>query len=92
MIHCLGPVFGRDKPADDLLAACYRDALHLAEQTSIVSIAFPAISTGAFGYPLKRRHASRCRRFWTSCLGLRLSSTFDLCCSPPPTSRRTARS
>lgn len=53
VIHCLGPVFGSDKPEDKLLADCYRNALHLAEEKAIDSIAFPAISTGAFGYPLK---------------------------------------
>lgn len=53
VIHCLGPVYGEDEPADDLLAACYRRALDLAEQNQIASIAFPALSTGAFGYPLK---------------------------------------
>ena len=52
VIHCLGPVYGRDEPADGLLAACYRNALHLAERKGIGSIAFPAISTGAFGYPM----------------------------------------
>ena len=51
VIHCLGPVCGVDEPADALLAACYRNALSLAEQERIDSIAFPAISTGAFGYP-----------------------------------------
>lgn len=53
IIHCLGPVYGRDEPADGLLASCYRNALHLAEQNDVVSIAFPAISTGAFGYPME---------------------------------------
>lgn len=53
VIHCLGPVYGRDEPADGLLASCYRNALFLAEQNGIVSIAFPAISTGAFGYPME---------------------------------------
>jgi O-acetyl-ADP-ribose deacetylase (regulator of RNase III) len=52
VIHCLGPVYGRDEPADELLAACYRNALRLAAQHNIDSIAFPAISTGIFGYPL----------------------------------------
>jgi O-acetyl-ADP-ribose deacetylase len=42
-----------DKPEDILLANCYRNALNLAEDHRISSIAFPAISTGAFGYPLK---------------------------------------
>lgn len=51
VIHCLGPVYGRDEPADQLLADCYRNALNLAEKYKIPSIAFPAISTGAFGYP-----------------------------------------
>lgn len=53
VIHCLGPVYGVDEPADELLAACYRNALRLAEDNGIESIAFPAISTGAFGYPLE---------------------------------------
>lgn len=52
VIHCLGPVYGRDEPAEALLASCYRQALHLAEENALASIAFPAISTGAFGYPL----------------------------------------
>jgi len=53
VIHCLGPVYGIDKPEDELLGRCYRNALQLAEKQKIDSIAFPAISTGAFGYPLK---------------------------------------
>ena len=53
VVHCLGPVFGRDEPADGLLAKCYRRALQLADEHGLASIAFPAISTGAFGYPLK---------------------------------------
>lgn len=53
VIHCLGPVYGIDEPADELLAECYRNALRLAEQHGIESIAFPAISTGAFGYPME---------------------------------------
>ncbi|MEA2087122.1 MAG: macro domain-containing protein [Candidatus Caldatribacteriota bacterium] len=53
VIHCLGPVFGLDKPEDKLLADCYRNALKLAEEYEIDSIAFPAISTGAFGYPVE---------------------------------------
>jgi O-acetyl-ADP-ribose deacetylase len=51
VIHCLGPVYGYDEPAAELLVACYRNALRLAEEAGIRSIAFPAISTGAFGYP-----------------------------------------
>ncbi|MBC7075834.1 MAG: macro domain-containing protein [Syntrophomonadaceae bacterium] len=53
VIHCLGPVYGVDEPAAGLLAECYRNALELAEKHDIDSIAFPAISTGIFGYPLE---------------------------------------
>lgn len=53
VIHCLGPVYGQDKPEEKLLAQCYRNALQLAEEKGIDSVAFPAISTGAFGYPLE---------------------------------------
>ena len=54
VIHCLGPVYGRDEPAAELLADCYRNALKLAESKGIASVAFPAISTGAFGFPVER--------------------------------------
>jgi len=53
VIHCLGPVYGMDKPEEKLLRSCYKKALQLAEENNIESVAFPAISTGAFGYPLK---------------------------------------
>lgn len=53
VIHCLGPIYGRDKPEDKLLADCYTNALQLADKHGIESIAFPAISTGAFGYPME---------------------------------------
>jgi O-acetyl-ADP-ribose deacetylase len=51
VIHCLGPVYGRDEPAEELLASCYREALRIAEEKQLRSVAFPAISTGAFGFP-----------------------------------------
>lgn len=53
VIHCLGPVYGADRPEAKLLAQCYRNALRLAEENQIDSVAFPAISTGAFGYPIE---------------------------------------
>lgn len=53
VLHCLGPVYGRDEPSDELLASCYREALALADEHGLRSVAFPAISTGAFGYPLE---------------------------------------
>lgn len=51
VIHCLGPVYGVDKPEDKLLSDCYRKALEISEKRRIGSIAFCAISTGVFGYP-----------------------------------------
>lgn len=52
VIHCLGPVYGVDEPADKLLASCYLEAIRLAEDKGLTSIAFPSLSTGAFGYPM----------------------------------------
>jgi O-acetyl-ADP-ribose deacetylase len=53
VLHCLGPVHGVDEPAAELLASCYRQALRLADQRALTSVATPAISTGIFGYPLE---------------------------------------
>lgn len=53
VIHCLGPVYGSDEPANRLLANCYQNAVELAEQQELASIGFPALSTGAFGYPME---------------------------------------
>lgn len=53
VIHCLGPVYGTDKPEEKLLADCYRNSLRLAEDSKVESVAFPSISTGAFGYPIE---------------------------------------
>jgi O-acetyl-ADP-ribose deacetylase len=53
VIHCLGPVYGKDKPEVKLLKSCYTKALELADEKNVETIAFPAISTGAFGYPMK---------------------------------------
>lgn len=53
VIHTVGPVWrGGDSDEAELLAACYRNCVSLAEKHNIASIAFPAISTGVYGYPL----------------------------------------
>jgi len=52
VIHTVGPVYGRGgQDKADLLAACYVNSLSLAVQSGLHSIAFPAISTGVYGYP-----------------------------------------
>jgi len=53
VIHTVGPVYGRGgKDKVELLAACYRNSLGLAVENRLTTIAFPAISTGIYGYPL----------------------------------------
>jgi O-acetyl-ADP-ribose deacetylase (regulator of RNase III) len=52
VIHTVGPIFGQHGGQEaKLLAACYQNSLRVAASHSLSSIAFPAISTGAFGYP-----------------------------------------
>jgi O-acetyl-ADP-ribose deacetylase (regulator of RNase III) len=52
VIHTVGPVWGGGERGEDrLLAACYRNALALAVEHGLASIAYPAISTGAYGFP-----------------------------------------
>jgi O-acetyl-ADP-ribose deacetylase (regulator of RNase III) len=52
VIHTVGPVYGRDPELEaELLAACYQNSLLLARRHGVTSIAFPAISTGVYGYP-----------------------------------------
>ena len=52
VIHAVGPVWhGGDKHEHELLASCYRRALELANEQGVDSIAFPAISCGAYRFP-----------------------------------------
>ncbi len=53
VIHTVGPVYGEHRGKEaELLANCYHNSLTLAVEKNLASIAFPAISTGIYGYPL----------------------------------------
>ena len=55
VIHTVGPVWGGGhRSEDELLAACYHNSLALAASKGVRTIAFPAISTGVYGFPLQR--------------------------------------
>ena len=52
VIHAVGPIYSGRPQNADLLASCYRASLSLATRHGLRSIAFPSISTGAYGYPM----------------------------------------
>ena len=55
VIHTVGPVWhGGSRGEDELLASCYRSCFALVEQHGIKTVAFPSISTGAYGFPMDR--------------------------------------
>ncbi len=82
VIHTVGPVWrGGEEGEADLLAACYRNSLTLAARHELSSIAFPAISTGVYGYPLEpatRIAVSSVRAFLAGSAATPLSVLF--CC------------
>jgi len=55
VVHTVGPVWrGGGDGEDELLRSCYRESLRLAEEHELSSLAFPAISTGVYGFPKER--------------------------------------
>jgi O-acetyl-ADP-ribose deacetylase (regulator of RNase III) len=71
VIHTVGPVYGHHGGREaELLASCYRNSLALAARHELASIAFPAISTGVYGYPREEAAAvssSAVKKFLASC-------------------------
>lgn len=52
VIHTVGPVWQAGQDQSDLLASCYRESLRVAEELGAATVAFPAISTGVYGWPM----------------------------------------
>ncbi|MFD4935791.1 O-acetyl-ADP-ribose deacetylase [Streptomyces virginiae] len=52
VIHTVGPVWSRDEDRSALLASCYRESLRIADELGARTVAFPAISTGIYGWPM----------------------------------------
>jgi len=52
VIHTVGPVYSRSEDRSDLLASCYRESLRVAGELGAATVAFPAVSTGIYGWPL----------------------------------------
>ena len=52
VIHTVGPVYARSEDRSGLLASCHTESLRIADELGARSVAFPAISTGIYGYPL----------------------------------------
>jgi O-acetyl-ADP-ribose deacetylase len=53
VIHTVGPVFSRSEDRSSLLARCHTESLKVADQLGAGTVAFPAISTGVYGYPME---------------------------------------
>lgn len=52
VIHVVGPVYSKREDRSHLLASCYRDALRVADELGVKTIAFPAVSAGIYGWPI----------------------------------------
>ncbi|GAA3076964.1 hypothetical protein GCM10020254_21220 [Streptomyces goshikiensis] len=53
VIHTVGPVWSREEDRSALLASCYRESLRVADELGARTVAFPAISTGVYGWPME---------------------------------------
>ena len=53
VIHTVGPVYSKSQDRSHLLAGCHTESLRIADEVGATTVAFPAISTGVYGYPLE---------------------------------------
>ena len=82
VIHAVGPVYHSGDPSiPALLASAYRRSLEVAVENGIETIAFPAISTGIYGYPLEEAALSRCPPYAASWPRITRSNWRALSCS-----------
>ena len=88
VIHTVGPVWqGGDADEDRLLAACYTNALALAKAHRVRSIAFPAISTGVYGFPPERAARIAVKTLADGLAGDDNFTRVVLCCFSPASAR-----
>ncbi len=81
VIHTVGPVWhGGSKGEPELLASCYRNALQLASDNGLRSIAFPGISTGVYGYPVELAAQVAVETVSSSLTGLASIREVIFCC------------
>jgi O-acetyl-ADP-ribose deacetylase len=64
VIHTVGPVFSRHDDRSDLLTSCHTESLCVADELGARTVAFPAISTGVYGYPLDLAAPVAIRAVW----------------------------
>jgi len=81
VIHCVGPIWhGGAQGEDELLASCYREALRLCREHGLRSVAFPAISTGVYAFPLERAAEIAVREVWRGLDGPGAPARVIFCC------------
>ncbi|MDB5592183.1 O-acetyl-ADP-ribose deacetylase [Enterovirga sp.] len=91
VIHTVGPVWsGGGNNEDALLASCYRRSLEIGRENGIRSIAFPAISTGVYGFPADRAARIAVDAVVDSCRRQPLSLVVFCCFSPESVARHSA--
>src|SRR5207253_431037 len=84
VIHTVGPVWrGGTHGEDELLASCYRNSLALAEASGCRTVAFPSISTGAYGFPIERASRIALREIAAFLTGSRVVGRVTVVCFSP---------
>lgn len=84
VIHTVGPVYYSERHPADLLADCYRNSIELAVQNGVHSLAFPAISTGVYGYPAREASQIAVRQVQFSLLTHPRLERVIFCCIDEP--------